>query len=102
MQTYQKFMLTPGVQWPDGEFSPKASLQDAAEVIDREAYGETSFALMGFDPDGERWELLVTGFSHHNIVRKTRMMFGVDLVWDGLTPVEVHQPIGQVLQSSIF
>lgn len=86
---YTKFMLTPGVEWPpDGEFTPKSSTQDADEAIEREGEGTQAFAMMGFDPEGDRWEVLMVAGSHHGIVRRVLMMFGVCPEWDGTAPIE--------------
>lgn len=93
---YTKFMLTPGVEWLDGDFTPKSSPQDADEAVEREGEGTSAFALMGFDPDGERWEVLVVGYSYHGIVRKTCMMFGLDIEWDGQAPMEFDRGEGIV------
>ena len=82
---YTKFMLSPGVEWPDGDFSPKPSPQDADEVVEREGEGTTAFALMGLDMEDDLWDVLMVGYSHNGIVRKTSMMFGLDLEWDGQT-----------------
>ncbi|QXP89648.1 hypothetical protein [Methylococcus capsulatus] len=57
---YAKYMFTPGVKWPDGDFSPKPSLQDADEAVEREGEGTAAHALMGFDPEDGLWDVLVT------------------------------------------
>ena len=91
---YTKFMLSPGVEWPDGDFSPKPSPQDAEEVVEREGEGTTAFALMGLDMEDDLWDVLMVGYSHNGIVRKTSMMFGLDLEWDGQTPMEFDRGEG--------
>lgn len=91
---YKKLMFTPGVVWPDGEFTPKASPQDVEEAVEREGYGAKAFALMGFDPEGDVWEVLMVGTSSRSIVRKTRMMFGIDLEWGGHGPMEFDRADG--------
>lgn len=104
---YTKFMLTPGVQWvqaesvmePDGiYFRPVADAESAVALAmecDRDGFlGRPAVALMGFDPEGDRWEVLVVAHSPNSIVRKIRMMFGLDLEWDGQYPVEFDRGHG--------
>lgn len=91
---YTKFMLSPGVEWPDGDFSPKPSPQDADEAVEREGEGTTAFALMGLDMEDDLWDVLMVGYSHNGIVRKTSMMFGLDLEWDGQAPKEFDRGEG--------
>lgn len=86
---YSKFLVTPGVLFDQDGFVPKAAMEDASELIDDTGDGHISFALMGYDPDGERWEFLMHRYSASAIVRKARMMFGVALDgWDGSFPLE--------------
>ncbi|TXF11148.1 hypothetical protein [Pelomicrobium methylotrophicum] len=96
---YTKFMLTPGAKWPEdwldgAEFTPKPSLQDADEVVEREGEGTTAFALMGFDPEGDRWEVLMVAYRHTTLVRRVNMMFGTDTEWDGQAPMELDRGEG--------
>jgi hypothetical protein len=91
---YTKFMFSPGVEWPDGEFTPKASSSEADEAIEREGEGTKAFALMGFDPDADRWEVLSVAYSKHGLVRRTGMMFGLDLKWSGDAPLEFDRGEG--------
>jgi hypothetical protein len=91
---YTKFMFAPGVEWPDGEFSPKASSKEADEAVEREGEGTTAFALMGFDLEADRWEVLSVAYSRHGLVRRTCMMFGLDLEWSGDAPLEFDRGQG--------
>ncbi|MDR9060659.1 hypothetical protein [Burkholderia multivorans] len=91
---YTKFMFTPGVEWPDGEFTPKANVEEADEVVGREGEGTTAYSLMGFDPDGERWEVLMIAYNPARLVRRTRMMFGIELEWDGSAPMNFDRGDG--------
>jgi len=91
---YTKFMLSPGVEWPDGDFTPKPSSQDADEAVEWEAEGTTAFALMGFDPEGDRWEVLMVAYRHTTLVRRVNMMFGTDTEWDGQAPMELDRGEG--------
>ncbi|MBX6392167.1 MAG: hypothetical protein IRY96_01745 [Burkholderiales bacterium] len=104
---YTKFMLSPGVQWvqaesvmePDGiYFRPVADAESAVALAmerDRDGFvGHPAVALMGFDPEGDRWEVLVVAHSPQSIVRKVRMMFGLDLEWDGQAPMEFDRGEG--------
>jgi hypothetical protein len=91
---YTKFMFAPGVEWPDGEFSPKASSGEADEAVEREGEGTKAFALMGFDLDADRWEVLSVAYSRHGLVRRTGMMFGLDLEWSGDAPLEFDRGEG--------
>ncbi|WP_126447984.1 hypothetical protein [Sulfuricystis multivorans] len=112
---YTKFMLTPGVQWvqaesamePDGiYFRPLADSTSAAELAvqhDEDGFiGRPAVALMGFDPEGDRWEVLVVAYTSHGLVRKVRMMFGLALEWDGQNPVEFDRGEGiEMIEYSI-
>lgn len=91
---YTKFMLCPGVEWPDGGFTPKPSPQDADEAVEQEREGVSAFALMGFDPEGDRWEMLSVAYRPTTLVRRVRMMFGIDLEWDGQAPEEFDRGEG--------
>jgi hypothetical protein len=91
---YTKYMLTPGVEWPDREFTPKADFEEADEAVQREGEGTTAYSLMGFDPEGERWEVLMIAYKAARIVRRTRMMFGIKLEWDGSVPMEFDRGAG--------
>jgi hypothetical protein len=91
---YTKYMLVPGVEWTDGEFSQKVSPEEADEAVEREGEGTTAFALMGFDPDADRWEVLSVAYSRHGLARRTCMMFGLDLEWSGDAPLEFDRDQG--------
>lgn len=91
---YTKFMLAPGVEWPDRDFTLKPSPQDADEAVEREGEGITAFALMGFDPEGDRWEVLMVTCHQTTLVRRVRMMFGLGLEWDGNAPMEFDRGEG--------
>lgn len=80
---FEKFMVTPGVQWPDGDFTPKPSPQDAEEAVEREGEGMSAYALMGFDLSCDRWEVLSVAYRHTTLVRRVNMMFKVGLEWEG-------------------
>lgn len=91
---YTKYMLTPGVEFADdGQFVPKASPEEAEETVEREG-GAVTYALMGFDPEGDRWEVLVLTHRQTTLVRRVRMMFGIKLEWDGKAPMEFDRGIG--------
>lgn len=92
---YTRFMLTPGVEWPDGDFTPQPSTGAADEAVEREGEGTTAFALMGFDPEGDRWEVLSVAYRPTTIVRRVRMMFGVDAPIDEIAwPIEFDRAYG--------
>jgi hypothetical protein len=93
MNIYSMYMLTPGVLWDDGEFTPAATAEEAEDRADREGYGLARAALMGFDQEGDRWEVLMTG-THHHIARKTAKMFGLDVLWNGEFAVKFDRAYG--------
>jgi len=92
---YTLYMLTPGVE-SAGDFIPKATTEDAVEVIEREGEDAAiAYALMGFDPEGDRWEVLMVRASYPNLVRRVRKMFGLAwLEWDGDAPMEFDRGSG--------
>ncbi|WP_126448362.1 hypothetical protein [Sulfuricystis multivorans] len=91
---YTKYMFTPGIKWPDGVFSPTASVEDSDNRVEREGEGVTAFALLGYDPEGDRWEVLVVCHSSHGLKRRVRMMFGLDIEWSGDAPLEFDRGQG--------
>lgn len=92
---YTKYMLTPGVEFADdGQFVPKASHEEADETVEREGDAVTAYALMGFDPVGDRWEVLMLTYRQTTLVRRVRMMFGLRLAWDGNAPMEFDRGSG--------
>lgn len=92
---YTKYLLTPGVEFGDGKFFSKPSPEDAEEVIRREEEGRIAYALMGFDPEGEMWEVVMVTARPTTITRRVRMMFGLDnLDWDGSVPMEFDRASG--------
>jgi len=50
--------------------------------------GRPAVAMMGYDQKGDRWEVLVVCHSAHGLIRRVRMMFGIDIEWDGDAPIE--------------
>lgn len=92
---YTKYMLTPGVEFADDDqFVPKTSPEDADETVEREGDAVTACALMGFDPEGDRWEVLMVTYRPTTLVRRVRKMFGLRLEWDGNAPMEFDRGSG--------
>lgn len=91
---YTRYMLTPGVEFVDGDFVPKPSPEDADETVEHEGEGTTAYALMGFDPEGDRWEVLMVTYRSTTLVRRARMMFGLRLEWDGTAPMSFDRGNG--------
>ncbi len=94
MSIYTGYLLTPGVEFADGDFVPKASPEEADEVVDREGEGSTAYALTGFDTEGDRWEVLMVTYRPTTLVRRVRMMFGLRLEWDGSAPMNFDRGDG--------
>lgn len=94
MSIYTGYLLTPGVEFADGDFIPKASPEEADEVVDREGDAVAAYALMGFDPKGDRWEVLMVTYRPTTLVRRVRMMFGLRLEWDGSAPMNFDRGDG--------
>ncbi|MBU9211683.1 hypothetical protein [Burkholderia multivorans] len=101
MVIYTKYMLTTGVQWvetasivePEGiYFRPMPDHRSAVELAmdhaDDGFVGRPAVAMMGYDPKGDRWETLDVCYSAHGLKRCTRMMFGLNIEWDGDAPLE--------------
>lgn len=91
---YTRYMLTPGVEFVEGDFVLKASPEDADDTVAREGEGTSAYALMGFDPEGDRWEVLMVTYHPTTLVRRVRMMFGLKLAWDGSSPKEFDRGEG--------
>lgn len=111
MVIYTKYMLTAGVQWvqtdsvmePDGiYFRPMSDRDSAIELAlchgEDGILGRPAVALMGYDPEGDRWEVLVVSASPHGLLRRVRMMFGLALEWDGDAPLEFDRGQGIVIE----
>jgi len=103
---YSKYMLAPGVQWvvadsimePDGvHFRPMADRLTAVELAMnhmRDGFvGRPAVALMGYDPEGDRWEVLVVCHSVHGLKRRVRMIWTLNIEWDGDAPLEFPNPV---------
>lgn len=87
--TPSKYMVTLGILWDDGRFSPKSSLEDAVETIEAlEGEGTTAGALMGFDPAAETWEVLAIERSQKELIRRVKTMLGLDLDWSDDEPLQ--------------
>lgn len=93
MSIYTSYLLTPGIEF-DSDFVPKASPEDADEAIEREGEGTTAYAMMGYDPEGDRWEVLMVTYRPTTLIRRVRMMFGLKLEWDGDAPLEFDRSQG--------
>lgn len=91
---YTGYMLTPGVEFVEGDFVPKPSPEDADETVEHEGEGTTAYALMGFDPEGGRWEVLMVAYRPTTLVRRVRMMFGLRFEWDGSAPMNFDRGDG--------
>lgn len=91
---YTKYMFTPGIEWPDDGFSPTASVEDSDDRVEREGEGVTAFALLGYDPEGDRWDVISVAYRPTTILRRTRMMFGLNIEWDGDAPLEFDRGQG--------
>lgn len=104
---YTKFMLTPGVQWvetaslvgPEGiYFRPmpdhRSAVEFAMDHADDGFAGRPAVAMMGYDPEGGRWETLVVCHSAHGLKRRVWMMFGLNIEWDGDAPLEFDRGQG--------
>jgi hypothetical protein len=109
MLIYTKYMFTAGVQWvetaslvePDGiYFRPMPDCRSAVELAMEHANANDGFAgrpavaMMGYDPEGDRWETLVVCHSAHGLKRRVRMMFGLKIEWDGDAPLEFNRGEG--------
>jgi hypothetical protein len=107
MVIYTKYMLTAGVQWvetaslvePDGiYFRPMPDRRSAIELamadVEDSLVGRPAVAMMGYDPEGDRWEVLVVCHSAHGLKRRVRMMFGLNIEWDGDAPLEFDRGEG--------
>ena len=103
---YTKYMLTPGVQWvqadsvmePEGiYFRPIADRDSAIELALRNAedgfLGRPAVAMMGYNPESD-WEVLVVCYSVQGLIRRVRMMFGIEVEWDGDAPLEFDRGQG--------
>jgi len=107
MDIYTKYMLTAGIQWVEAAsvvesdgiyFRPMPDRRSAIELAmnhERDGFvGRPAVAMMGYDQKGDRWEVLVVCHSAHGLIRRVRMMFGIDIEWDGDAPLEFDRGQG--------
>lgn len=92
-EVYTKFILTPGLQWADGAFTPKPSYEDAREAARAHEDGTPAAGLLGYDPKGEWWDVLIVDKTEA-VKRKAQLLLGIDILWDGDTPVQFERGHG--------